>query len=105
MMEPLQLLSIEVVLFSFILVSYKAQKTLNGSVFPSIHLKIKRKNIDIVLLHLHHNCPVTTSSSCCLSCRVQEDHPIMSFTVSKNGRLALLNVATQVSCSLLQKGV
>ncbi|XP_031729684.1 WD repeat-containing protein 26-like isoform X1 [Anarrhichthys ocellatus] len=27
--------------------------------------------------------------------RVQEDHPIMSFTVSKNGRLALLNVATQ----------
>lgn len=27
---------------------------------------------------------------------VQEDHPIMSFTVSKNGRLALLNVATQV---------
>lgn len=30
---------------------------------------------------------------------VQEDHPIMSFTVSKNGRLALLNVATQVSLS------
>uniref|UniRef100_A0A8C5L637 WD repeat-containing protein 26 n=1 Tax=Jaculus jaculus TaxID=51337 RepID=A0A8C5L637_JACJA len=30
---------------------------------------------------------------------VQEDHPIMSFTISKNGRLALLNVATQV-CSL-----
>lgn len=29
--------------------------------------------------------------------RVQEDHPIMSFTVSKNGRLAVLNVATQVS--------
>ncbi|XP_025026886.1 WD repeat-containing protein 26 isoform X1 [Python bivittatus] len=28
---------------------------------------------------------------------VQEDHPIMSFTISKNGRLALLNVATQVS--------
>ncbi|XP_051880911.1 WD repeat-containing protein 26 isoform X3 [Pristis pectinata] len=28
---------------------------------------------------------------------VQEDHPIMSFTVSKNGRLALLNVATQTS--------
>ncbi|XP_048793892.1 WD repeat-containing protein 26 isoform X3 [Lagopus muta] len=26
---------------------------------------------------------------------VQEDHPIMSFTISKNGRLALLNVATQ----------
>ncbi|XP_046898279.1 WD repeat-containing protein 26 [Hypomesus transpacificus] len=26
---------------------------------------------------------------------VQEDHPIMSFTVSKSGRLALLNVATQ----------
>ncbi|XP_024136670.1 WD repeat-containing protein 26, partial [Oryzias melastigma] len=26
---------------------------------------------------------------------VQEDHPIMSFTVSKNGSLALLNVATQ----------
>ncbi|KAJ8290923.1 hypothetical protein GJAV_G00019230 [Gymnothorax javanicus] len=26
---------------------------------------------------------------------VQEDHPIMSFTVSENGRLALLNVATQ----------
>ncbi|XP_072251090.1 WD repeat-containing protein 26-like isoform X2 [Leuresthes tenuis] len=26
---------------------------------------------------------------------VQEDHPIMSFTVSKDGRLALLNVATQ----------
>ncbi|XP_019727052.1 WD repeat-containing protein 26 [Hippocampus comes] len=26
---------------------------------------------------------------------VQEDHPIMSFTVSKNGRLAVLNVATQ----------
>ncbi|XP_059838549.1 WD repeat-containing protein 26 isoform X3 [Hypanus sabinus] len=26
---------------------------------------------------------------------VQEDHPIMSFTVSKNGRFALLNVATQ----------
>uniref|UniRef100_A0A8C8H630 WD repeat-containing protein 26 n=1 Tax=Oncorhynchus tshawytscha TaxID=74940 RepID=A0A8C8H630_ONCTS len=34
---------------------------------------------------------------CCefLFYRVQEDHPIMSFTVSKNGRLALLNVATQ----------
>lgn len=32
-----------------------------------------------------------------VSYRVQEDHPIMSFTVSKNGRLALLNVATQVS--------
>lgn len=29
--------------------------------------------------------------------RVQEDHPIMSFTISKTGRLALLNVATQVS--------
>ncbi|XP_043914738.1 WD repeat-containing protein 26 isoform X3 [Protopterus annectens] len=26
---------------------------------------------------------------------VQEDHPIMSFTISRNGRLALLNVATQ----------
>ncbi|XP_041037754.1 WD repeat-containing protein 26-like isoform X2 [Carcharodon carcharias] len=26
---------------------------------------------------------------------VQEDHPVMSFTVSRNGRLALLNVATQ----------
>ncbi|XP_032818606.1 WD repeat-containing protein 26-like isoform X1 [Petromyzon marinus] len=26
---------------------------------------------------------------------VQEDHPIMAFTVSRNGRLALLNVATQ----------
>lgn len=37
---------------------------------------------------------------CCHS-RVQEDHPIMSFTVSKNGRLALLNVATQVSSWLL----
>lgn len=33
--------------------------------------------------------------------RVQEDHPIMSFTVSKNGRLALLNVATQVSSQIL----
>ena len=33
--------------------------------------------------------------------RVQEDHPIMSFTVSRNGRLALLNVATQVSILLL----
>uniref|UniRef100_A0A8C5WE07 WD repeat-containing protein 26 n=1 Tax=Leptobrachium leishanense TaxID=445787 RepID=A0A8C5WE07_9ANUR len=28
---------------------------------------------------------------------VQEDHPIMSFTISRNGRLALLNVATQVN--------
>ncbi len=50
-----------------------------------------------------------THRSCCGFCwdelwvslvvvshRVQEDHPIMSFTVSKNGRLALLNVATQV---------
>uniref|UniRef100_UPI00358EBFDD WD repeat-containing protein 26-like isoform X1 n=2 Tax=Myxine glutinosa TaxID=7769 RepID=UPI00358EBFDD len=26
---------------------------------------------------------------------VQEDHPVMSFSVSRNGRLALLNVATQ----------
>ncbi len=28
--------------------------------------------------------------------RIHEDHPIMSFTVSKDGRLALLNIATQV---------
>ena len=28
-------------------------------------------------------------------CRLQEDHPIMSFTVNSTGRLALLNVATQ----------
>jgi len=27
--------------------------------------------------------------------RIHEDHPIMSFTVSKDGRLALLNIATQ----------
>ena len=27
---------------------------------------------------------------------IHEDHPIMSFTVSKDGRLALLNIATQV---------
>ena len=27
--------------------------------------------------------------------RLQEDHPIMSFTVNNTGRLALLNVATQ----------
>jgi hypothetical protein len=29
-------------------------------------------------------------------CRLQEDHPIMSFTINDAGRLALLNVATQV---------
>ena len=29
--------------------------------------------------------------------RIEEDHPIMSFTVSHNGRHALLNVASQVS--------
>ena len=28
--------------------------------------------------------------------RIHEDHPIMSFTISKDGRLALLNIATQV---------
>ena len=28
--------------------------------------------------------------------RIQEDHPIMSFTLNESGRLALLNVATQV---------
>lgn len=27
---------------------------------------------------------------------LKEDHPIMSFTLNDNGRLALLNVATQV---------
>jgi hypothetical protein len=27
---------------------------------------------------------------------IHEDHPIMSFTVSKDGRVALLNIATQV---------
>jgi hypothetical protein len=31
--------------------------------------------------------------------RIHEDHPIMSFTVSKDGRLALLNIATQVKNS------
>lgn len=36
------------------------------------------------------------SSTWSLSCRVEEDHPIMSFTVSSNGRNALLNVALQV---------
>ena len=29
--------------------------------------------------------------------RIQEDHPVMSFTLNDKGRLALLNVATQVS--------
>uniref|UniRef100_A0A669CEP2 WD repeat-containing protein 26 n=1 Tax=Oreochromis niloticus TaxID=8128 RepID=A0A669CEP2_ORENI len=40
---------------------------------------------------------ISTMNLVCVCChsRVQEDHPIMSFTVSKNGRLALLNVATQ----------
>ncbi len=28
--------------------------------------------------------------------RIHEDHPIMSFAISKDGRLALLNIATQV---------
>lgn len=28
-------------------------------------------------------------------CRIQEDHGIMSFTVDKNDRLCLINVATQ----------
>ena len=32
--------------------------------------------------------------------RIEEDHPIMSFTVSRNGRNALLNIANQV-CVLL----
>jgi hypothetical protein len=32
-----------------------------------------------------------------ISFRIHEDHPIMSFTVSKDGRLALLNIATQVN--------
>jgi len=27
---------------------------------------------------------------------IHEDHPIMSFTISKDNRLALLNIATQV---------
>jgi len=31
-------------------------------------------------------------------CRIQEDHPVMSFTLNETGRLALLNVATQVTC-------
>ena len=29
-------------------------------------------------------------------CRLQEDSPIMSFTLSENSQLALLNIATQV---------
>lgn len=32
---------------------------------------------------------------------IHEDHPIMSFTVSKDGRLALLNIATQVNVDLI----
>lgn len=47
----------------------------------------------------YHDILLTTMTFCMLlSFRVQEDHPVMSFTVSKNGRLALLNVATQVIC-------
>lgn len=48
-----------------------------------------------VVLVLHHYLVILTLLS--YHFRVQEDHPIMSFTISKNGRLALLNVATQVS--------
>lgn len=31
--------------------------------------------------------------------RIQEDHPVMSFTLNDTGRLILLNVATQVCMS------
>jgi hypothetical protein len=31
--------------------------------------------------------------------RIHEDHSIMSFSMSKDGRLALLNIATQVEFS------
>lgn len=34
--------------------------------------------------------------------RIQEDHPIMSFTLSKCGHYALLNIANQV-CALIFK--
>jgi len=52
-------------------------------------------NVVLVL----HRCLVkcTLNTDVFYHFRVQEDHPIMSFTISKNGRLALLNVATQVS--------
>lgn len=33
--------------------------------------------------------------------RLQEDHPIMSFVLNNTGRLALVNVATQVDTSFL----
>jgi hypothetical protein len=32
--------------------------------------------------------------------RLQEDHPIMSFILNNNYRLALINVATQVKCCI-----
>ena len=33
--------------------------------------------------------------------RIHEDHPIMSFTISRDGRFALLNIATQVNPDVL----
>ena len=35
--------------------------------------------------------------------RLIEDHPIMSFTLNDTGRLALLNVATQVNIAMLSR--
>ena len=36
---------------------------------------------------------------CLFLFRIQEDHPVMSFTLNDTGRLILLNVATQVCMS------
>ena len=40
------------------------------------------------------------SFSNCIVFSIHEDHPIMSFTVSKDGRLGLLNIATQVQVNI-----
>ena len=57
--------------------------------------KNPEKNQSLCCLSLSVNKPEVTLAP--ISCyRIQEDHPIMSFTLNESGRLALLNVATQV---------
>lgn len=62
----------------------------------SLLIEVQRWDILFVMV-LHYYLVKHTLNSDVFNFRVQEDHPIMSFTISKNGRLALLNVATQVS--------
>ncbi len=49
-----------------------------------------------MLCQFYGLCTVADSQLCVFVFRILEDHPIMSFTLNDTGRLALLNVATQV---------